>query len=64
MAIKDIPSEEYYFPGSAACPGCPATMAMRLVFKAIGKKMVMVVPACCTAVIQVYTQKPHLIFLL
>lgn len=52
MAIKDLPLEEYYIPGSAACPGCPATMAMRIVFKAIGKKMIMVVPACCTAVIQ------------
>ena len=52
MAIKDLPQEEYYIPGSAACPGCPATMAMRIVFKAIGKKMIMVVPACCTAVIQ------------
>lgn len=52
MAIKDIPVEEYYIPGSAACPGCPATMAMRIVFKAIGKNMIMVVPACCTAVIE------------
>lgn len=52
MAIKDLPVEEYYIPGSAACPGCPATMAMRTVFKAIGKNMIMVVPACCTAVIE------------
>lgn len=52
MAIKDLPREECYIPGSAACPGCPATMAMRIVFKAIGKKMIMVVPACCTAVIE------------
>jgi pyruvate ferredoxin oxidoreductase beta subunit len=52
MAIKEIPAEEYYIPGSAACPGCPATMAMRIVFKAIGKKMIMIVPACCTAVIE------------
>lgn len=52
MAIKDLPVEEYYIPGSAACPGCPATMALRIVFKAIGKKMIMVVPACCTAVIE------------
>mgnify|MGYP005835780691 FL=1 len=52
MAIKDLPVEEYYIPGSAACPGCPATMAMRIVFKALGKIMVMVVPACCTAVIE------------
>ena len=52
MAIKDLPREECYIPGSAACPGCPATMAMRIVFKAIGKNMVMIVPACCTAVIE------------
>ena len=52
LAIKDLPLEECYLPGSAACPGCPATMALRIVFKAIGKKMVMVVPACCTAVIE------------
>lgn len=47
-----MPTEECYIPGSAACPGCPATMAMRTVFKAIGKKMIMVIPACCTAVIE------------
>ena len=52
MAIKDIPTEECYIPGSAACPGCPATMALRIMFKAIGKNMVMVVPACCTSVIE------------
>jgi pyruvate ferredoxin oxidoreductase beta subunit len=52
LAIKDLPIEECILPGSAACPGCPATMAMRIVFKAIGKNMVMVVPACCTAVIE------------
>ena len=52
MAIKDLPREECYIPGSAACPGCPATMALRILFKAIGKNMVMSVPACCTSVIE------------
>jgi pyruvate ferredoxin oxidoreductase beta subunit len=52
LAIRDIPTDECYMAGSAACPGCPATMAMRVVFKALGKKMMMVVPACCTAVIE------------
>jgi pyruvate ferredoxin oxidoreductase beta subunit len=52
MAIKDIPDIECVLPGSAACPGCPATLGLRLVTKAIGKNMVMVVPACCTAVIE------------
>jgi len=52
MALKDFPREEYVLQGNAACPGCPATMALRTVLKALGKKTVMVVPACCTAVIQ------------
>ena len=52
MAIKDLPVEECMLQGSAACPGCPATMALRMVFKAFGKNTVMVVPACCTAVIE------------
>lgn len=52
MAIKDLPDTECVIPGSAACPGCPATMALRIVFKALGKNTIMVVPACCTAVIE------------
>jgi len=52
MALKDFPREEYVLQGNAACPGCPATMALRTVLKALGKKTIMVVPACCTAVIQ------------
>ena len=52
MAIKNLPVEECMIPGSAACPGCPATMALRIVFKALGKNTIMVVPACCTAVIE------------
>jgi len=52
LAIKDLPRQECYIPGSAACPGCPATMALRIVFKAFGKNTMMIVPACCTAVIE------------
>jgi pyruvate ferredoxin oxidoreductase beta subunit len=52
MAIKDLPVEECVLPGSAACPGCPATMGLRIVFKALGKNTIMVVPACCTSVIE------------
>jgi len=52
LAIKDLPNTECVIPGSAACPGCPATMALRTVFKALGKNTVMVVPACCTSVIE------------
>lgn len=52
MALKDLPIEECVLQGSAACPGCPATMALRIVFKALGKNMIMCVPACCTSVIE------------
>ena len=52
MAIKDLPELECILPGSAACPGCPATMGLRIVYKALGKNSIMVVPACCTAVIE------------
>ena len=52
MAIKDMPMDEYVLPGSAACPGCPATLGLRLVYKALGKNTIMTVPACCTAVIE------------
>lgn len=60
MAIKDLPDVECVLPGSAACPGCPATIALRTVFKALGKKTIMVVPACCTSVIE--SLYPHTSF--
>lgn len=52
MALKDLPTEECVLQGNAACPGCPATLGLRVVLKALGKKTIMVVPACCTAVIE------------
>lgn len=51
MAFKDFPREEYVLPGNAACPGCPATVGLRTVLKALGRNTVMVIPACCTSVI-------------
>jgi pyruvate ferredoxin oxidoreductase beta subunit len=52
MAIKDLPPEEYVLKGHAACPGCPITVALRITMKALMKKTILVVPACCSAVIQ------------
>ncbi len=43
-----IPEEDYIHPGHAACPGCGAVLAMRLVLKALGEKTMVVVPASCT----------------
>lgn len=52
MALKDMPKEEYVLEGNAACPGCPITIALRTVLKALGKKTILTIPASCSAVIQ------------
>ncbi|MBS7607729.1 pyruvate synthase subunit beta [Candidatus Bathyarchaeota archaeon] len=52
VTIKDLPKEEYLLKGHAACAGCGPSIALRLLFKALGNKVIMVVPACCTTVIQ------------
>ena len=46
-----IPVEELMSSGHLACQGCGATMAMRYALKGLGKRTVMVVPACCWTVI-------------
>jgi len=50
--LKELPKEEYFFPGHAACSGCGAVVAIRLAQKALGPRTVFVVPACCTSVLQ------------
>ena len=60
MAIRDIPLEEYILPGNAACPGCPSTLGLRITLKALGKKTILIIPACCTAVIE--SLYPHTSF--
>ncbi|MDD5777844.1 MAG: 3-methyl-2-oxobutanoate dehydrogenase subunit beta [Candidatus Thermoplasmatota archaeon] len=52
MAIKDLPREEYVLEGNASCPGCPITIALRTVLKALGKNTILTIPASCSAVIQ------------
>ena len=52
VTIKDLPKEEYLLKGHAACAGCGPSVSLRLLFKALGNKIIMVVPACCTTVIQ------------
>ena len=51
QTIIDLPREEILSPGHVACPGCGGTMAMRYALKALGRKTVLVIPACCWAVI-------------
>ncbi|HDM23847.1 pyruvate synthase subunit beta [archaeon] len=52
VSIRDMPKEELLLPGHAACPGCGAMIALRYALKALGKRTIMCVPACCTSVIQ------------
>lgn len=52
VTLKELSKEEYFLPGNATCAGCGASVAIRLAFKALGQRIVFVVPACCTSVIQ------------
>ncbi len=46
-----IPETDYMVPGHLACPGCGASLGMRLALKALGEKTMVVVPACCWSII-------------
>jgi pyruvate/2-oxoacid:ferredoxin oxidoreductase beta subunit len=48
----DVPAWEGMDSGHLACAGCGATTAMRLVLKALGPRTIVVIPACCWAVIE------------
>lgn len=56
----DIPREimtdqELLQPGVLSCQGCGASLAMKLALKGLGKRTVIVIPACCwTIIIGVY----------
>ncbi len=52
MRILDLPEEKYMLPGNASCPGCPEALALRYLGMALGDRVVLVVPAGCTSVIQ------------
>ncbi len=46
-----IPEQEVMRPGNLACQGCGASLAMRYALKALGKKVILDLPACCWSVI-------------
>lgn len=46
-----LPPDEILAPGHFACPGCGGTLTMRYALKALGRKTVVVIPACCWSVI-------------
>lgn len=51
IKAQNYEKSELMTSGHLACPGCGATMAMRLALKAMGPDTVVVIPACCWAVI-------------
>ncbi len=46
-----IPEIEIMSPGHLACQGCGATLAFRYALKALGKKTIVIIPACCWSII-------------
>jgi pyruvate ferredoxin oxidoreductase beta subunit len=50
--MTEIPREEYIQKCTSACAGCGDSLSLRYVLKAAGPDTVLVVPACCTSVIQ------------
>jgi pyruvate ferredoxin oxidoreductase beta subunit len=50
MRISEMDREEYVLPGNTACQGCPSTVALRVVLKALEGNAILVIPACCTSV--------------
>lgn len=56
QTVYDIPrelltDEELMTPGVLSCQGCGGTIAMKLALKGLGKRTVMVIPACCWSII-------------
>lgn len=47
-AIKNIPTDEYLLSGNGSCGGCPSTLALRIVGKALGSNAVMLLTPSCT----------------
>ena len=51
MEQLEIPSNDYINPGHLGCPGCGASIAMKLALKALGEKTIVVIPASCWGVL-------------
>jgi len=49
--LRVVPKEEYLLPGNPSCPGCPASLGLRYLLKALGGKAILVIPASCTSII-------------
>jgi pyruvate ferredoxin oxidoreductase beta subunit len=50
--MAEIPKEEFLLRTTSACAGCSSSLCLRYILKASGPDTVLVIPACCTSVIQ------------
>jgi pyruvate ferredoxin oxidoreductase beta subunit len=50
--MSEMPAEELIRTCTSACAGCSSALSLRYVLKAAGRDTVLVVPACCTSIIQ------------
>jgi pyruvate ferredoxin oxidoreductase beta subunit len=57
-SIKEIPSEEYLTGGTGLCAGCGGLLALRLLHKALGPKVVFVNAAGCMTLLAVFPFTP------
>ncbi|MDH5624792.1 MAG: pyruvate synthase, partial [Nitrospira sp.] len=56
--IKQIPSDEHVFPGTALCAGCGGLEALRLAAKVLGDDVVYVNAAGCFTMLTAYPFTP------
>lgn len=52
LRLTDLDRREPLLRGHPACPGCPSALGLRLIGKALGSDIVLVVPAGCFTMIQ------------
>jgi pyruvate ferredoxin oxidoreductase beta subunit/2-oxoisovalerate ferredoxin oxidoreductase beta subunit len=46
-----VTDRDYFKPGHLGCPGCGAAIAIKFALKALGEKIIMVIPASCASII-------------
>ncbi len=51
MAQLNMTDGDYFKPGHLGCPGCGAAIAIKFALKALGEKIIMVIPASCASII-------------
>lgn len=57
IAIKDLPQQDLFGPGNAACRGCGAAIAGRQAMKVLGPRTIITMPASCMATLSGLNQR-------